>query len=132
MHGPPECLGNLIILCAAKLYPDPKLYLGFANCMISNYKDIPQRELVEGCALEHGLDFQQVNDCISDEGEGVDLLRSSIMRSADQNVTKSCTVRLDGEIRCIRDGGVWYDCAGGSSVKDLVRDVRELYNKLNN
>jgi len=100
--------------------------------MISDYKDIPQRQLVEGCAMEHSLDFQQINECISDEGEGVDLLRSSIIRSADQNVTKSCTVRLDGEIRCIRDGGEWYDCAGGSSVNDLVRDVRELYNKLNN
>ena len=32
MHGPPECLGNIILLCAAHLYPEPKLHLGFANC----------------------------------------------------------------------------------------------------
>jgi hypothetical protein len=131
MHGPSECLGNTIILCAAKLYPNPKLHLGFANCLISEYKDIPQQELIEGCALEHGLDFKLLNNCISNEGEGVGLLRDSALRSADHNVTKSCTVRLDGEIRCIRDGGEWYDCEGGSSVKDLVKDVGRLYEKLN-
>jgi len=42
-------------------------------------------------------------------------------------VTKSCTVRLGGEVRCIRDGGVWKDCESGSEVKDLVGDVERLY-----
>jgi len=129
MHGPGECLGNLIQLCAAKVYPDPKLYLGFAFCMISDYPDIPKRDLVEGCALEHGLDFQKLNSCISDEGDGIDLLRASVERSRQNNVTKSCTVRLAGKIRCIRDGGKWYDCPGGSSVSDLVNDINVLYNE---
>jgi len=130
-HGPSECLGNIILLCAATVYPDVKLWLGFANCMIADYPDIPQRELVEGCAMEHGLDFSKLNSCISDEGEGIDLLRSSIERSRESNVTKSCTVRLAGEVRCIRDGGEWYDCPGGSSVDDLVRDIDDLYNRGN-
>lgn len=30
MHGPEECMGNIIELCAAKLYPDPKIYLGMS------------------------------------------------------------------------------------------------------
>jgi hypothetical protein len=96
--------------------------------MISDYQQIPQRDLVENCAREHGLDFQQLNSCISEEGEGIDMLRDSIIRSQDNNVTKSCTVRLAGEVRCIRDGGEWYDCPGGSSVDDLVRDINKLYN----
>ncbi|KIX04419.1 uncharacterized protein Z518_05287 [Rhinocladiella mackenziei CBS 650.93] len=128
-HGPGECLGNIIILCAAKAYPDVKLWLGFANCMISDYQDIPERDLVEDCAMEHGLDLQKLNSCISDEGEGIDLLRSSIERSQENNVTKSCTVRLAGEVRCIRDGGIWYDCPGGSSVDDLVGDINDLYSE---
>ena len=128
-HGPSECLGNMIILCAAKLYPDPKLHLGFANCLIDEYSHIPERDFVEDCALTHGVDFEKMNDCISEEGEGVDLLRRSIERSATNNVTRSCTVRLDGKFRCIRDGGEWYDCEDGSSVKDLVHDIDALYNK---
>jgi len=131
MHGPGECLGNIIQLCAAKTYPDPKLYLGFANCMTQNYKDIPSRDLVESCAMEHGLDFQRLNHCISDEGHGTELLRQSFERSALNNVTKSATIRLAGKIRCIRDGGEWYDCPGGSSVDDLVRDINNLYDEVN-
>ncbi|EXJ55298.1 hypothetical protein A1O7_08225 [Cladophialophora yegresii CBS 114405] len=128
VHGPAECLGDIILLCAAKIYPDVKLWLGYANCLISDYPDIPKRDLVQSCAMEHGLDFQKLNSCISDEGEGIDLLRASIERSQENNVTKSCTVRLAGEIRCIRDGGEWYDCPGGSSVDDLVGDINKLYN----
>ena len=30
-HGQTECLGNILMLCAANEYPDPKLYLGFSN-----------------------------------------------------------------------------------------------------
>lgn len=127
MHGPAECLGNIIELCAAEIYPDPKIYLGFTNCLASDYHNIPDRDLVESCAMEHGIDFQKLNHCISDEGEGIELLRASILRSQENNVTKSCTVRLAGKIRCIRDGGKWYDCPGGSSVEELVRDINTLY-----
>ena len=128
MHGPGECLGDMILLCAQKLYPDPKIHLGYANCMISDYPNIPERDLVEECALEHGIDFTKVNKCISDDGgEGVGLLRSSITRSADNNVTKSATIRINGEIRCIRDGGAWKDCDGGSSVDDMVKDIEKVY-----
>jgi hypothetical protein len=127
MHGPGECLGNIIELCAAKVYPDPKLYLGFTNCMSAEYKKIPDRDLVYNCAMEYGIDFQELNSCISDEGEGIDLLRSSVQRSQENNITRSCTVRLAGKVRCIRDGGKWYDCPGGSSVAELVREINELY-----
>ncbi|KAK5044413.1 hypothetical protein LTR84_011285 [Exophiala bonariae] len=127
MHGPAECLGNIIELCAAKIYPDPKIYLGFTNCLTSDYHNIPQRDFVEGCAMEHGIDFQKLNSCISDEGEGIDLLRASVLRSQQNNVTKSCTIRLAGKVRCIRDGGKWYDCPGGSSVDALVKEINALY-----
>lgn len=129
MHGPSECLGNIIQLCAARIYPNPRVYLGFANCMTSNYSQIPDRDLVEYCALEHGVDFEKVNNCISDEGLGPDLLRQSILRSQENNVTKSCTVRLANKVRCIRDGGKWYDCPGGSEVEDLVHDINRLYDE---
>lgn len=132
MHGQTECLGNMMMLCAAQLYPDNvKISLGFSTCLILSYKQIPQRELVHGCAMEHGVAFEKLNDCISEEGRGLDLLESSIERSRDAGVTKSCTVRVDGEKWCIRDGGAWKECEGGHEVSDLVGKIEELHKKGN-
>lgn len=92
-HGPTECLGNIIELCAARLYPDPKLYLGFTMCLTNEYQKIPEEELVRNCALEHGLSFDKINECASDEsGLGMGMLRDSVTRTMDANVTLSCTV----------------------------------------
>ena len=52
-------------------------------------------------------------------------------RSKDKGVVYSCTVRLEEKVRCIRDGGAWKECEGGSGVADLVRDVESLYKTLN-
>ncbi|CCC13279.1 unnamed protein product [Sordaria macrospora k-hell] len=132
-HGPEECLGNIIELCAQKLYPDPKIFLGFTMCLTKNYDEIPQRSLIEDCALEHAIDFDKLNQCATkDDGAlGMALLKDSVKRSADAGVTKSCTVRLDNEIFCIRDGGQWSDCPHGSSVNDLVLAVEKLYGREN-
>ncbi len=85
MHGAEECMGNIIELCAATLYPDPKIYLGFTMCLSRDYQSIPQRSLVEDCALEHGIDFEKLNDCPiqEDGGFGIGLLRDSVNRSAE-------------------------------------------------
>lgn len=128
MHGPSECLGNTIELCAAHMYPDPKIYLGFTMCLSKDYQDIPSERLVSDCALEHGISFSKLNDCVSrDDGSwGAEMLRSSVNRSAEAGINKSCTIRLDGKVRCIMDGGKWTDCEGGHEVRDLVEDVMEL------
>lgn len=128
-HGQEECLGNIIELCAQKHYADPKTFLGFTMCLTKEYQDIPKRELVEDCALEHGISMQTINDCATLEhgAVGLEMLQESFNRSAEAGVSKSCTVRLDEEVRCIRDGGEWTDCEGGSEASDLVRDVEEAY-----
>ncbi|KAI1203099.1 hypothetical protein F5X97DRAFT_158050 [Nemania serpens] len=83
-HGPGECMGNIIELCAHHLYPDPKIWLGFTMCLTKDYRDIPQRELVEDCALEHAVDFEKLNECATrDDGAfGMAMLRQSVKRSA--------------------------------------------------
>ncbi|KAH6855685.1 hypothetical protein B0I37DRAFT_411662 [Chaetomium sp. MPI-CAGE-AT-0009] len=83
-HGPAECLGNIIELCAQRLYPDPKTYLGFTMCLTRDYKHIPQRSLIEDCALEHAIDFDKINDCATkDDGAfGIGMLRESVQRTA--------------------------------------------------
>ncbi|KAI6711614.1 hypothetical protein JHW43_005892 [Diplocarpon mali] len=129
MHGPKECLGNIIELCAGRLYPDPKIYLGFTMCLSRDYKEIPDESLVSDCALEHGIDISKLNDCAVEEngGTAIGLLRDSVSRSIDAGVTKSCTVRLNEEIYCIRDFGEWKDCPHGAGVNDLVLAVEKLY-----
>ncbi|KAI1252921.1 hypothetical protein MGN70_005128 [Eutypa lata] len=88
-HGPAECMGNIIELCAVHLYPDAKVHLGFTNCLTEDYPDIPDSELVEECALEFGIDKAKLNDCASqDNGAfGLSLLRESVKRSAEVRST---------------------------------------------
>jgi len=129
MHGDEECLGNIIELCAQQLYPDPKTFLGFTMCMTRSYQAVPERSLVEDCALEHAIDFAALNECATrDNGaHGIDLLRKSVQRTREAGVTKSCTVRLNEEIYCVRDGGEWVECPSGPGVKDLVLAIEKLY-----
>jgi len=78
-------LGNIIELCAQELYPDPKAFLGFTMCMTKDYMHIPQRSLVEDCALEHAIDFDELNKCATkDDGAfGIGMLRGSVRRSSE-------------------------------------------------
>ncbi|KPM39797.1 hypothetical protein AK830_g6790 [Neonectria ditissima] len=84
-HGPEECMGNIIELCALELYPDPKISLGFVMCLTRDYEQIPDRALIEDCALEHAIDFQALNECATkDDGAyGLSLLRHSIQRTSE-------------------------------------------------
>ncbi|OAA47770.1 Gamma interferon inducible lysosomal thiol reductase GILT [Metarhizium rileyi] len=84
-HGPSECMGNIIELCTRELYPDPKINLGFIMCLTRDYTHIPERALVEDCALEHAIDIKAINECAAkDDGAyGMDLLRHSIQRTSD-------------------------------------------------
>jgi hypothetical protein len=119
--------------------------LGFANCLINSYDKIPERELVEDCALEHGIDFDALNQCASrqedDEGDldpfkgtpgGIALLRRSARRSEELGVKISCTTRLDDSTWCVRDAGEWKDCAkDGEKVSVLVDEIVKLWQEKN-
>ncbi|KAL2838241.1 hypothetical protein BJY01DRAFT_237543 [Aspergillus pseudoustus] len=160
MHGPTECIGDMLMLCAANLpFPPesnagqvvalqtpPVRYLGFSNCLISNYEEIPDRTLVEQCALEYGIDFDALNECVSQQDDnpnqgsggdrlsGVALLRKSARHSAELGVRTSCTVRVDDTVWCVRDGGAWKDCAQGgegSQVSVLVDQIEKLWKQRN-
>lgn len=96
--------------------------------------------------MEHGIDFDALNHCASqqedDPGDkhqdpplsGIALLRRSALHSEKLNVATSCTVRLDESVWCVRDGGVWKDCAQGgqgSNVTVLVNEVKRLWKEKN-
>ncbi|PTU24851.1 hypothetical protein P175DRAFT_0506416 [Aspergillus ochraceoroseus IBT 24754] len=159
-HGPAECIGDMLMLCAANLPFPPKSQtaqssgsrtpvirsLGFATCLITDYTEIPDRSLVEQCALEHGIDFEALNECASAEDDGffssaddeprsgVALLRNSALHSAELGIQTSCTVRLDDAVWCVRDDGVWKDCAkegNASKVSVLVQEIERLWKQRN-
>lgn len=119
----------MLELCAAHHYPNPKIYLGFVMCMSNQYEDIPSRELVQECALEHGISFDKLNECaIAENGSlSVDMLRTSFNRTAALGIDKSCTVTVDNEIFAIRDDGQWKNLKNGSSAVDLVAEIDRLY-----
>ena len=138
MHGPSECLGDILHLCAAKINTPPSpppahTYLPFSLCLTHDYKNIPDQEFVEGCADKSGIDFRKLNECASDMGPdgGLSIFRESVERSKTLGAETSCTVRVDGKKRCIRDGSEWKDCDGGSDPEDLVRDIRKIYKEKN-
>jgi len=83
----------MIELCAASLYPDPKISLGFTMCLSNDYERIPDQDLIEDCALEHGVNFDKLNHCVSrDDGYAIWLLRKSVIRSTEAGISTSCTV----------------------------------------
>ncbi len=129
MHGPAECMGNIIELCAQKLYPDPKIFVGFTMCLMRDYERIPDRDLVEDCALEHAVDVAKLDECATrDDGQyAMNMLLDSVRHTTEVGVTKSCTLRLDDKVYCIRDGGEWTDCPSGPGVHDLIVTVEKLY-----
>ncbi|KAJ5159764.1 Gamma interferon inducible lysosomal thiol reductase GILT [Penicillium canariense] len=163
MHGPGECIGDMLMLCAANLpFPPtadesllPQTYprtpiirsLGFANCLINDFSQIPDREFVHQCAMEHGIDFEALNKCASQQGDklggggqgepslsGLALLRESALRSQSVGARISCTVRLDESVWCIRDGGEWRDCAqkgDGANPQALIEEVKRLWEERN-
>ncbi|KAJ5654248.1 hypothetical protein N7490_001251 [Penicillium lividum] len=163
MHGPAECIGDMLMLCAANLpfppaanksvlppaYPRTPIIrsLGFANCLINDYTRIPDRGLVHQCALEHGIDFDALNQCASqqsdapDDGQrgktplsGIALLRQNALHSERLDVHTSCTVRLDESIWCIHDGGHWKNCTQngeGSKPQVLANEIKRLWDERN-
>ncbi|KAF3156871.1 hypothetical protein TWF106_004058 [Orbilia oligospora] len=127
-HGPDECLGDMLELCAYELHKDrPQMWLGFINCMGQNYQNIPQDAYVSNCASEYGLSFDQLERCAAseDENRGMELLRASARRAIDQGISTSCTVTVNGKTVCVRDNGQWKGCTG--SKDDLVQEVQHAY-----
>ena len=113
MHSPGECLGNMVHLCGAKLYPyshagekETTTFIPFSQCLIHDYQKLPDQAFIEDCVKEGGADFQKINECLSDQGfeDGIELLKSSIEWSEYLGVWTCCTIRLAGRRRCVMDG----------------------------
>jgi hypothetical protein len=132
MHGDGECTGNMHQLCVQAHTPVhqrvPKL-LGLINCLWSKQGRIGSKEGLIDCMKEAGIQGPEqsaVLKCVEGE-EGAKLQLASAKNVQDNGVQKSCTVFINGKKRCIRDGGSWYDCTGGSEDADFKRSICEAY-----
>lgn len=88
--------------------------------------DIGKISLARRCAQTVGVDWEDsgVQKCIEgNEGkreglakEGYELLRDNVETTLENNITRSCTIRIDSTVKkggvrgCQVDGGVWTGC----------------------
>ncbi|KAL4075870.1 hypothetical protein V8B97DRAFT_120747 [Scleroderma yunnanense] len=135
MHGVEECAGNVHELCVAKYHPISEWW-SFLQCQNFQGRDqIGLPDTAEKCAEAAGFEWEtdKAHQCAGDNGqghEGVQLLRESVSNSMELGIKKSCTIIINGKQVCIRDG-TWYDCEGGHTTADFIRQINEEYEHLN-
>ncbi|KAI0307104.1 hypothetical protein B0F90DRAFT_1622366, partial [Multifurca ochricompacta] len=137
MHGRDECAGNVQQLCVAK-YTPVNTWWEFVMCQNYEGRDkIGRSDVALKCARTVKIDWEggQVGRCAGLDGsgtgkEGVQLLQESIKVIESLQITKSCTIVINGEKVCVHDG-IWKDCENGHEVKDFVKQIEAEYQKLN-
>ncbi|KAM0746153.1 hypothetical protein T439DRAFT_319485 [Meredithblackwellia eburnea MCA 4105] len=139
MHGDSECVGNIQQLCAYEQWRgvsgDVKPWAdwwAFIQCL--NYGSrsaIGDLETAKQCSkvVGHADWDKEVQPCV-DSPHGRSLLLNSITRAQTLNITKSCTVIIDGKQVCIHDS-TWKECPNGHEVADFAKQVRDEWDRLN-
>ncbi|KAJ2508663.1 hypothetical protein IWW47_000489 [Coemansia sp. RSA 2052] len=125
-HGDAECRGNIDELCALKHRPDLPSFWRFLMCLNGHFEDIGRDgDLSLKCASSAGLDTAAFLAC-SLQNEGRSLFKQSAENAQFARVSTSATVFINGKPRCVEDGE-WYDCPGGHSPSDFIRDICAAY-----
>ncbi|KIY98459.1 hypothetical protein MNEG_9504 [Monoraphidium neglectum] len=133
-HGDEECAGNLVQLCVGRHTPPDHnfdWFYRFLTCSWDSGLPVSSPELVTTCLDKVGASDAArtaVQRCIAGP-QGRGLLYASAAVVARRGVVHSCTVAVDKRQRCVRDGGEWYDCPGGSDVADFERSICDAYKK---
>lgn len=55
------------------------------------------------------------------------IVQGIVLIDSQVDVTTSCTIRLNDEVYCIRDGGEWSNCPNGAGVNDLIIAIEKAY-----
>jgi len=94
-HGPGECVGNKILLCARNLTGEasPWGWWNLGVCMQTNYTGVPGDAPM--CAMKVGLDWDTINDCANGD-LGTILLTESVQLANQYKVTETPTIFVDG------------------------------------
>jgi len=113
--GSTEVRGDLIELCALRLYPDYRIYMPFFYCMGLKYRDIPYN--AEQCAFVHGLDYDKLSICASST-LGRSLLDNSYEEVTQNHIVFSPTLIVDGRV---------YSQSGGRTPENYVAALCYLF-----
>jgi len=130
-HGEGECKGNRNQLCLQAYVPKQKSYPWFLQTVICLWESgmVLSLDALPPCMQKSRIpqDIQsKVLSCASGD-EGLKLERQSAAVVKARSVERSCTVYIGGERRCIRDGGTWYDCPGGSTDAEFINTICDIY-----
>ena len=129
MHGPDECAGNKQQLCVQSMCSQTTL-LKFLQCQSRQLGNIPnngEQRVKE--ASDGSLKWSDVDACVKSD-KANELFRKSLQITRSHSAKKSCTMKLNGELWCMHDGG-WYGCSEGTDEKSLIRAICKRYNGAN-
>jgi len=139
MHGTHECAGNIQQLCLAKYAPSTSQWWDFVQCQNAHGRFVVGLpEVAFECADKVGVDWDLTKglpECAGTDAlggrEGIHLLRESVEATKEIGITKSCSILINGNLKCVVDGGEWKECPDGHAPQDFVRQIEEEYQKLN-
>lgn len=108
-------------------------------CQTRSMYEIPDNFVT--CARELDLDDAAIRWCVTmsvgddvliprrcaEDEDGRHLMAKSVQYIQSLGVKKSCTIRLQHESYCIRDGGIFHKGCKGPRVDLLIRDVCDKY-----
>ncbi|KAI0796787.1 hypothetical protein C8Q75DRAFT_862589 [Abortiporus biennis] len=136
MHGPWECAGNVQELCAVK-YESTETWWNFVQCQNAEGRyQVGLPEVAKRCADVAGIDWNGITGACAGQdhpesaGEGIELLKKSVLKTTELGVTKSCTILINNKAVCVHDE-TWKDCEGGHAPEDFIRQINDEYEKLN-
>lgn len=112
-------------MCAGKAANTDGDALGFANCVLSDYQRVSEPGMIQECAKENNINYEEVKDC-ADSDHGRRLLMKSVRHSVSAGANFSCTIRVDEKEWCIRDDYKWQCDAGHYTVSSLVKEINRL------
>lgn len=147
-HGDDECAANIQQLCVQNAL-DPqragddydlgpsaaqKKWWNFIQCQnYAGLSKVGNEEQARKCLdLVKGPRWKEdgIEACIH-EAQGRKLLRRSVIASQHSNISRSCTIQIEGTTRCIRDGGAWKDCQAGHEIGDFVSQIEREWSRKN-
>jgi len=96
-HGPSECVGDEILICASQMYPEGWSWWNLTSCMQSDYTNVPSN--FQSCAEKSGYNstiIAAIQACSQDK-TGVQLLTASFNEASNQGIDEAPTIIINGK-----------------------------------
>eukprot|EP00878_Enallax_costatus_P002079 GHUV01002246.1.p1 GENE.GHUV01002246.1~~GHUV01002246.1.p1 ORF type:complete len:230 (+),score=58.23 GHUV01002246.1:101-790(+) len=124
-HGDAECAGDLQQLCVQLNSKLEQRYDWLYKFVLCNNKQgldaIGSFSTAALCLKEAGVPFSPgtaMMGCMYAPGHD-SVIASDFAQTAALGVSTSCTIQVEGNTVCVRDGGEWKECPAGTDTKDF-------------